>query len=233
MADPQARHPHHAGLARPKKTNHLHHPGLKTGPGRVNVRPSFVASGTRTDNYASVIARVTGQGAPVYGRQIHRFCSPRWAFYFSQLRPNTAYTLEVWGITLQIDAQGNITEKAERIGSQDIMTRDVFGAIDITWPPDQDTTDQLCASNFVPYGTYAQQGTIRATLVSQSGTINLVASSVNQDPYELFWSAQFDDFSANIDPLHPDPCTLRVYLTPPGLGDIPAQPSTGLVFDAC
>jgi hypothetical protein len=129
----------------------------------------------------------------------------RWAIHFRRggpaLHPGTPYRLEVFGLV--IGAQGLPTVQWD--DAVDLTFHSPVYDIKIEWP-DHDGENDLCASNFVPYGTYSPAGTVIVTLDCGAGPIS--PAWIYYDPTEGDWSAQFD-------PLVPVPtgnCTLTASL---------------------
>ncbi len=192
----------------------MHHPRNGQRP----VPRSFVASGTCTDAVCQVIGRLMSNGKVLcYGMPIPTVAPNGWALYFKRVHPgsqNLPCTLDVFGVI--INPQGVL--EVVSIDSQPVTIRGGSYGANIEWPYANE--NDLCPSNFVPYGAYDTAGTITADL---SGGHTANATYVQQDPSEGFWSATFDTF----DPPQ-DPCTVTVSLDGVAQDDKP-----GLQFQSC
>jgi hypothetical protein len=141
----------------------------------------------------------------------------RWRIYFKQIplsgneRP---CTLEVFGIG--IDDQGQETT----IWQPDPVKVRIKSKYDIGISYPLSHNHNLDSSNFAPYGTFNQAGTIS---LSFDGTTNV--PTITPDPPNNFWSAQYDPFTRPT-----GACTLGATLTLSGGGTQTATPSTDLQF---
>jgi hypothetical protein len=141
------------------KRPRIHHPTKVQKP----VGLPFVASGLAPDtmNIAFVFGRLVDQTDPrqVFKGMTLNFPDPyRWAIYFrrdSTLVAGHLFTLDVYAVVN--DSQGKpasvsylYSEVDLRIGDYDVR---------IYWP--YSAEDDLCPSNFVPYGTFSDPGTVR------------------------------------------------------------------------
>jgi hypothetical protein len=202
----------------------IHHP--KKSP----LKFPFVASGLapRDKKIDVVVGRLVDQ---TNGDSFPGFTLPfpdiyRWAIYFnkdSHMVLTDQFTLEVFGIA--ISAQGLVV--AEWKCSTGMLKPLDLHVIDIAigWPDSHDHT--LCPSNFVPYGTYNDAGTIAVTL---SGGVSATAESVQY--VDGIWSAQFNaqDFPST---LPTAACNLDAKLTTSSGGTEYAGTKTDLVFQNC
>src|SRR5262249_47748883 len=114
----------------------------------------------------------------------------RWAIYFRPVGSlpigiTQSYTLEVFGIQMRD------RDKQAIVGDASVDMMLITGVEPTIAYPDHDGENDLCPSNFVPYGLYNPPGTLTVAL---SGGVSLNASSISYDALNNFWSAQFDAF---------------------------------------
>jgi hypothetical protein len=203
----------------------IHHP-QKGKP----VKVPFVASGLAPTNkkidfvFGRLVDQTTGHVFP--GKTLPFPDIHRWAILFKK-DPNLVlsdpFTLEVYGMA--IDAKGKPAVVWQCSLTMPKPSGKIQFQLVIGWPVSNE--NDLCPSNFVPYGTYDTPGTIAVTL---SGGVSIPppAVPIYYDPTGGIWAAQFDPFAQP-----GSACQLDATLTKTTGGVDTALSKTGLAFQNC
>jgi hypothetical protein len=178
----------------------IHHPKLDKRGHLPHVGYPFVASGIAPEEVDIVVGLLRDQQGVVAkcGYTLPLPIAYRWAIYF---KPKPSFlpvqqTLEVFGIQMRNPDKPAIVWN----DSVDVVL-EAGSDVTIAFPTDNE--DDLCPSNFVPYGAYNPQGGALTVALTCTGGVSPNASMYYDAP-NSFWSAQFEAFDG------PTQCNLTV-----------------------